>query len=57
MSDANDSKAAKPETTSSTTQTTPADAKVAKELNDAQLQEVVGGLNPQPLPPGRSDRT
>ena len=24
---------------------------VRKELSDAQIQEVVGGLNPQPLPP------
>ena len=53
MSNANDSKAGKPETTPLTTPTAPADAKVAKELSDAQIQEVVGGLSPQPLPPRR----
>lgn len=56
MSNANDSKTAKPETTPLMTETTPADAKAAKELSDAQIQEVVGGLSPQPLPPRRGDQ-
>lgn len=32
-----------------------ASSKSSKELTDAQLNEVVGGLSPQPLPPGRRD--
>ena len=28
-------------------------APIRKELSDVQIQEVVGGLSPQPLPPGR----
>ena len=53
------SNATDPKTEKSTVkgQETPSDDLVRKELSDAQIKEVVGGLNPQPLPPGRSDRT
>ena len=47
------SNATDPKTKKSTVkgQQTPSGDPVRKELNDAQLQEIVGGLNPQPLPP------
>ena len=31
---------------------TKTDRKPVQELTDEQLQQVVGGVNPQPLPPG-----
>jgi bacteriocin-like protein len=35
----------------------PIDEKPAETLDEKQLEEVSGGLNPQPLPPGRSHLT
>jgi bacteriocin-like protein len=31
----------------------PTDEKPAETLEEKQLEEISGGLNPQPLPPGR----
>ena len=47
------SNATGPKTEKSTVkgQETPSGDPVRKELSDAQIQEVAGGLSPQPLPP------
>lgn len=56
MSNVIDPKSGKTEKPTSTHLEAPTGDPVRKELSDAQIMGVVGGLNPQPLPPGRSQR-